>query len=818
MRKSEKSKIESDLTENQTQGTVIRESSRWIPYLLIAFIIAIVYAESCNAPFYYDDYPIITTNSNIHASELSFSDIISDPVHGPGHLRPLPMITFAMNFYAGRLNPYGYHIVNIALHIAAAIALFILLRLTLQLDEQISDNREDKRVNYTLIAFWSVLIWAISPLHTNSVTYIVQRMNIMAMLFSVISLILYIKGRIVMKGEKGRETKHRSLLLTVFFGGSVISFLAALLSKQNAVMLPLFILLYEWFFFQNLKPPARKKSIIIILLFISGIILLSYLWFGTDPIEIVKNSYTTRDFSLKERVLTEMRIVWYYVSLIFIPLPSRMHLVYNYPLSSSLFSPWTTFTSLAGLFLCGALVFKGAKKYRLAAFSLIWFFGNNLIESSFIGLEPVYEYRTYMPSAFIFLPLVLLFYQYSRKQLFPSLILALFAIFSIYGTIERNKLWNNPEQFWADNLKKAPKNSRVMLNYAKALANSGQTEKAKIYYRKILHSNTDSSPYSSIVHNNLGEILAAEHNFGDAEKHLQKAIELDPAYSAAYFNLGAVMQDTGRFSEAMKYYRMAEKHNQDNPVVLSKIASLYREQKDFKSAISLYRKALEISPGMLNASLDLGLIYMKSDNFDDAETVYNNALKYHPSSAAIQHRLGLIAMHRKRYDEALIRFQNVLILNQEFPGIRQDIADVNSLRGKSKDAIKTYQEILKQKPDDYTVHNNLGLLFLKKGDFLTAEKHFKTALELKPDMVEAMKNMGNIMFIKKRYDDASGFYIRAAEITPGDPSLYHNLGSVYASQGKFEKAVEAYHKALKIKPDYYEAKLNLKRVMKHLNP
>ena len=774
--------------------------------IILAFSVIISYYNSLNAPFYYDDFNNIVAHSPVHAREFSMDQLVVKPASGRG--RPIPMISFAINFYFGQLNPFGYHIVNIAIHLISVIILFYLLRLTL-----IVADREKKyqQQDYSMFAFWATLLWALSPLHTNSITYIVQRMNLCTTLFSLLAMLLYVKGRCIATFSGKDKGSRGSFLPILFYLFSMLSWFFALLSKQNAVLLPIMVLLYEWFFFANLRWNRKKIVILSLFFLLLGLffVFLSYFWYNLSPVDAVLSTYKNKDFTVMERLYTEMRVIWVYLSLIYIPLASQMHLVYDYTISTSLFDPWTTFTSFLGIIAVLLFLFKMVKTQRLLVFSILWFFIMVFMESSFVGVEVIYEHKTYMPSAFLFLPIVFFLFKYVKTRRVALILLSLYATYFFYLTIHRNNIWSDPVVFWGDNYKKSPNEKRVILNYANALHVAGRNREAIELYQKLIAL----CPDFALAYGNYGEALAAEQRYVEAETQLRKAIELDDRYLAAYAALGAVCQKQGKFDDAMEYYLTVEKKQHNNPIIMANIASLYRELKDWKKAEAMYKRALEVSPEMLRASLDLGLIYMKDQKYIAAYNVYNDALKYNPKSAELYYRLGVIFIQKKDYRTAIIYLQNALILNQNLPGVRKAIADANSLSGHAGDAITAYKEMLERHPDDYNAYNNLGLMVLKQGDVLTAEKYFLKALSLKPDLAGALKNMGNIMFIRKDYDNAEQYYLDALKVTPQDAVLYHNLGSVYAFKQEFAKARSFYTKALEIKPDYYEAKQNLKRVL-----
>ena len=125
---------------------------------------------------------------------------------------------------------------------------------------------------------------------------------------------------------------------------------------------------------------------------------ISFVFVGTDPLGFILNSYGGRDFTMSERVLSQLRVVCHYLSLIFFPVPSRLSIEYEFPVSTGFFEPVTTV--LAAIVLAGFMllpVFFG-KRRKLTLFAVAWFFLNLATESSVIALEMVFEHRVYLPS------------------------------------------------------------------------------------------------------------------------------------------------------------------------------------------------------------------------------------------------------------------------------------------------------------------------------------------------------------------------------------------------------------------------------------
>jgi hypothetical protein len=346
-----------------------------------------------NSPFIFDDFQNILLNPHIRMTSIT-PEGIAEAFKGPCMTRPLANLSFALNYYFGQYNVQGYHLVNIIIHILNGILLYLLFKATLSISNSSTFIDQRKTENhppdyFPVIPFLAALLWLVHPLHTQSVTYIVQRMNSMAAMFYMLSLLLYIKGRMKQNSKTDRrDHKGATGNQRLYFAGCLLSGILAAGSKETVATLPFFIFLYEWYFFQDLNPAWAKRH---------------FKWLGCAFILFAVMA-AVFDFTLNQRVLTQFRVVVYFISLLFYPNPGRLNLDYNFSLSDSLFDPIATLFSLCVIIGLVWLAVYTAKKNRLLSFGIFWFLGNLVIESSLIALEIIYEHRTYLPSMFIFLP------------------------------------------------------------------------------------------------------------------------------------------------------------------------------------------------------------------------------------------------------------------------------------------------------------------------------------------------------------------------------------------------------------------------------
>jgi hypothetical protein len=373
----------------------IPSKSRWqwfpLPFrhvIAVGLIIGVAwvaYSNTFYVPFQFDDRPNITDNPNIQIKVFTL-DRIEQLVKNTYKetIRIFSYFTLALNYYFGELNVFGYHLVNFMIHVASGIFLYWFLLLTFHLP---SLKEKYGSISYKVALFTS-LIFISHPIQTQSVTYIVQRMASMAGMFYLLSMVLYVKGRL-----------STGPIRFIYFGGLVLSYLLGVFSKENVAILPLFIALYEFYFFQNIDLSPKGKRVL--LTFVCILIVLgmigSVIW-GKRYIDVIVEGYQYRNFTMLERVLTQFRVVLYYITLLVYPHPSRLNLDYDFPLSKTLLDPPTTLISILIIVALIGYSVLTAKKKPMFSYCVLWYFGNLVIESSIFPLEMVFEHRLYLPA------------------------------------------------------------------------------------------------------------------------------------------------------------------------------------------------------------------------------------------------------------------------------------------------------------------------------------------------------------------------------------------------------------------------------------
>ncbi len=400
-----------------------------------------VYAPGLAGTFVFDDFPNIVKNSSLaipsldadHIRQAAFSS-------GSGLLgRPISMLSFAINCSLTGLNPYYFKVTNLIVHLVNGISLYFLTLLLLQLiNKRLNDSLTFWQ--YQCIALAPAAAWLLHPLNLTSVLYVVQRMTSLSATLTIWGLIAFMLGRVRLSQAEGG---HGWLIASLFL------FLPlATLCKENGVLLPAYMLAIELTLFQFQGTPSGKRFMAAffgITVLLPALCFLAFL--ALNPSWLV-NSYTGRAFTLDERLMTQARILWFYLREIVAPNPVQMGLFHDDIVTSrSLLAPITTLPSIIGLLLLLPLSWFARKKAPMISFGILFFFAGHLLESSILPLEMAHEHRNYLPmygillAAFYTLLYPLKYADTLRvRQVACVLLIALFA----YGTWSRATHWANP--------------------------------------------------------------------------------------------------------------------------------------------------------------------------------------------------------------------------------------------------------------------------------------------------------------------------------------------------------------------------------------
>jgi tetratricopeptide (TPR) repeat protein len=675
--------------------------------LLLMIAGALVYSNTFHSSFVFDDINFITKNDpNVHMTQFSWDALKKAALEGHPRNRFLPNISFAVNYYFGAENTFGYHLVNLAIHLLTGIFLFFLFNVTLRLCSphdapRLSVISLPVNVSPEILSFFAVMVWLVHPVQTNAVTYICQRMASMVAMFYILSLLCYVKGRISYRKEK---TKTAGL----FFLGCVIAGCCAVASKQNAGPLPVFILFYEWFFFQDLKMFRSYRTLLWMI--VGGIIFAAVVihFMGADPFQRILNSYNRREFTLPQRVMTEFRVVTYYLSLLFYPYPERLILDHNYPLSFAFSDPFSTFTGCVLIIAIFGLAVYLAKKDRLFSFALFWFLGNLVIESSVIGIEIIYEHRMYLPTMFLLLAFTVMAFRAIKKKRTAAGVLILIVIILSAWAHQRNRIWESDITFWTDNAQKSPKKERPYQNLAYSMQTNEDFEGALFYYRKSLAI----KPHP-VVYFNMGLCLDGIGYYSDAADAYINALKMNYNTPQVHANLAKVLANIGEFDAAVSHFGQAAKMNPSDRFLQQNMQSLQGFLDKCKTPEHCMQISIAQKPDIPALRFKLGMIYEKQGKPDQALAVYEKILNEIGKSnrklcLLVINRMATLHAIRGETEQTLQLLRQGIEAAPENPHFYYEIAAFYGALGEKKQSVawldmaikKGYQDLAQVKSDE----------------------------------------------------------------------------------------------------------------------
>lgn len=558
-----------------TKNNMIKEKGTHscVPYILLIIATVISYSNSFDCSFQFDDVHSIFQNSYVR--DISkFADL---GYWFNFYNRAPAQFTLALNYKFGQLDVFGYHVINLIIHILTSVFVFILTGFLLS-----SRSIKQRYIinNKKYIQLFSALIFAVHPIQTQSVTYIIQRMESLSGMFYFGALVFYFFARL---------NKKRVLNFMLF---SIFAILA-LLTKQTSFSLPLALLLLEVFFIRDKENVVNKK----VIYSISGLLLLTTVIMivtGTLPRE-------TYDISRFEYLISQFIVIPKYIFMSFIPIGQN--------LDHDILMPERFFTAkvLGGFVLIlGSFVlsFFFYKKNKLISFGILWFFALLALRSSILPIgDLMYEHRLYLSLFGVGLIISTVVFWLDNKfklsrihKYTPIIILALITLFYSIATYQRNKVWKTDISLWADVVKKSPDKFRSNYNIAEALKRNGYLDRALSFYLKA--NKLDPSSYGTC--NNIGNIYYEKKDIEKAKGFYRAAIDINPNY----------------------------------PKTLNNLANIYLTKKKYPEAEKLYLKALSIDEKYVDALFNLGNLYYLTDRKQKALENYHKVTQVDPTHKA----------------------------------------------------------------------------------------------------------------------------------------------------------------------------------------
>jgi tetratricopeptide (TPR) repeat protein len=583
---------------------------RWAAIALLTIAAGLSYATSFQGEFVYDDIAAIVENETIR--HLSWAALFP-PAGVTTSGRPLVNLSFALNYALGGEAVAGYHVFNLLIHVAAGLALFGLVRRTLELPAL--------RGRFSVAApalAWSVsLLWTLHPLQTESVTYVVQRVESLMGLCYLLTLYGFVRAQTA--GAPRR-----------WLGVSVVACLAGMACKEVMVSAPLLVLLLDrGLVAGSFQASWRARSRYYGCLAATWVVLLALVYStgwnrgGTVGLGVQTGWW--------EYGLTQFRAITHYLVLSVWPFP----LIFDYgTFWESSLTAVVPYLLAVGALLGAALValWRSPALGCLAA----GFFGPLAPTSLMPGTtQMIVEHRMYLSLAPVMIVLVLAGYRLCGRSVYLVSLVAAMALGVC--TLQRNRDYATGLRLWDDTVRKAPANSRAHCNLAIALVSAGRLEEAMGHYDLSLRL----EPNSANTRYNHGLALARLGRLPEAAAEYEAALRLAPDLPEANCNYGVVLLAVGRRAEALRQFQRARELRPNDPDVLGNIGNVLAQEGRLSEALPYFEDALALRPDDADTHFNYGNALLTLGRRSDAIRHYQRAIRLRPHDRDFLHNLEI---------------------------------------------------------------------------------------------------------------------------------------------------------------------------------
>ncbi|XP_036374114.1 protein O-mannosyl-transferase TMTC1-like [Megalops cyprinoides] len=829
-------------------------------YVVLVLVCTLCYSNSLRGEFVHDDVWAILNNPDVRPGSslqnIFFNDFwgkrMADNTSHKSY-RPLCILTFKLNILLGGMTPLYFHMVNVCLHCAVTSLLMYTCERAVF---------EDSR-----LAFLSALLFAVHPIHTEAVSGIVGRADVLACMLFLLTFLSYIRSvDRSCSGDSAPPTGSPcSLLLSLSLGT------CAMLVKETGVTVFGVCVVYDGLVLchkplTSYLPCARFRD----LLRVSGpfvrracvvslhvaVIMSFRLWVMGGSMPLFSEQDNPASFSphLLTRFLTYCYLLVFNTWLLLAPIV----LCYDWqvgsiPLVESLWDVRNVAALLLGvvmlcLFLNCLTSLQRLEKREVLVGLLFLVFpfipaSNLFFRVGFVVAERV----LYMPSMGYCILVVhglnrlcSLVGRWGATALTVSMLLLLL-LFS-WKTVQQNEIWLSREVLFRSGIQTVPHNAKVHYNYANFLKDQGRNQEAIYHYKTALRL----YPRHASAMNNLGTLT---HNPEEAELHYRTALEINPQHNRALFNLGNLLKSQGKEEEAEQLLKDSILYGPHFADAYSSLASLYAEQKRFAEANEIYLQGIESCPDSSDlhnnygvflvdtgdgeraaihyqhavrlkpthyvAMVNLGRLLRSSTDNKEAEAWYKRALQV-TRKVEILTPLGALYYNTGRYEEALQVYREAADLQPESADIWLALGQVLAMAGRTKEAEKMTFGIISRNAGCVECYRLLSAIYSKRGSHGEALDALEKALQQNPAdpmvMAELHFSKGNQLREMNLLDQAFESYRLAVELNPDQSQAWMNMGGIQHIQGDYTLARLYYQKALQLSPGSKLLKENLAKL------
>jgi tetratricopeptide (TPR) repeat protein len=606
--------------------------SDWGDALLLVLTL-VAYAPSVRNGFIWDDDQYVTTQQTLRSLE-GLGRIWNEAQAIPQYY-PVTFTSLWLDYQLWGLNPLGYHIENVLQHVLIAVLL-----------------RRVLGVLGVPGAWWAAAVFALHPVHVESVEWITERKNTLSGVFYMATLLVYLRFLFAPPGTR-RPWGAYALALVLF--------VLALFSKTVTATLPVVLLLLAWW---RKGRVAWSDALPIVPFFLVGALLA---WV-TTLMETFHVGAMGQDFSqsLTERCLIAGRVIWFYIGKLLWPHP----LIFSYPRWTIDAGAWWQYLFPFSAFAVFATLWAVQPRIGRGPVVVVLYFVVTLVPV--LGFLNVYPMRfSFVADHFQYLasigPIVLAtatvasVAQLRGPSTARRLRFAGCCYLVVLGALtwRQTLIYRDAKTVWFDTLAKNPKSWLAHNNLGAIFEQEGNHAAAKAHYEATLAMSPGDAPTFS----SIGAIIAAEGHTVQATAYFEAALRIDPEHAEAHHNLGNALAVLGRTDEAIRAYREAIRIRPRYAYAHGNLAGALAAQGKTEEAIASCREAVLIDPEYAEGHYNLGTLLQRAGRLDEARTSFEDAIRVRPTYALPYYRLGLLLASQHKTDEAVIHLREAARLN-----------------------------------------------------------------------------------------------------------------------------------------------------------
>ena len=702
----------------------------------VAALAIFAYWPALQGGFIWDDDEYVTHNETLH-SPNGLYQIWFEPGATPQYY-PLVFSSFWVEYHLWRLNPVGYHIVNLVLHLCAA---FLLWRLTLLLG---------------IPGGWlAAILFALHPVQVESVAWISERKNVLSVvLYLAAAYFLIFRFDLTVK-----KTPHHKPLAV--YAMAMVLFLAALLSKSVTLSLPAAVLLLIWWRRGHIK--WREAALLSPFFCLGGMAGSATVWMERHVVGAQGQSWS---FDWIERCLIAGRAVVFYLWKLFWP----AELIFNYP-------RWEIRSNielhyLFPLSVVLIIVVLWAMRHRWGRGPLggfLFFVGTLFPALGFIDVYPfryayVADHFQYHASIGIFVTVAAGFvYFFRRFPTFPPYVFwGLLVIGLPAVTFHQSKDYTNLETLWRHTLDKNHDSALAHNNLGVMLFERGAHSEAIAHYRAAVRSD----PENSEAWNNL---LSAFIQMGQAQEAVNfglNALLVDPENANVHYNLGIAHAQMSQTDQAIHHYRESIRLNPSLEQAYFNLGLLLKNSGLVREAVYYFNRLITLNPQHARAQAELGVALGRLGEYPAAEAALQRAIQMTPEAAEGHSHLGMTYFIQGKLSEALAEFEHAIALDSGQPEYHGQLADTLASTGECQRALAEYRKTLDLDSSNSHARVNCGVMLARTGQLSEAIHEFTAAIKQSPDFIEAYRNMAQAQWLNGEVDTARNTFRTLQQKSP----------------------------------------------------